>query len=184
MVLGIRIEARSNVLNEEFRLFIGEPKEGELFFTNKKIQKAIEKNPSVIGEQTGRITYSLNINFRTFTSWEYYPISKVRFKKEFKEIINKTGFATLAELTILKQLEKEYPSHFITTTKLPENKRNEQLHKQRRKAAQTIPIKDAIKLLESYVRKRAFIYRIRERKFSRIAMPRGKTRKRTRTKPK
>ncbi|MDO8537502.1 MAG: hypothetical protein Q7S21_01325 [archaeon] len=51
MVLGIRVARQNYSDSVTLYLFVSEQKNEELFFSNKKIRQAIEKNPSAIGLQ-------------------------------------------------------------------------------------------------------------------------------------
>lgn len=160
MVLGIRVARQNYSDSVTLYLFVSEQKNEELFFSNKKIRQAIEKNPSAIGLQIWEIIYTIDFANKTIISDYYYP--KTRIISPLKPIVEKTGFAALAELTILKQLAKDYPDFYLTTTLDPDKRRRKQLEKHGRVEGETLPIKEAIRRLENYVRRRAFIYRHRD----------------------
>ena len=171
MVLGIRIKILPFAeKNRElmFHLYVGEKKEEELFFSNQKIREAIKKIPWSVAKRLGFIAFIINDKSKILKSIGYNPKVYTAEHYQLRSIVNRTGYATLAELTILKYLETKYPGYSVTTTKKPHKPRLEQLKKQGRKPGELLTIEEAIRRLEQYARRKGFAARIRDSKKQRL----------------
>ena len=135
-----------------FSLIFGARQKGKLFFSNQKIRLAIEQNPWLKGNQIGFITYSIDHNKKLITSIHYYPFQTLKLLRV--ESLQKTGLASIAEFVILNELAKRFPNYSIKSTNMTRRKRKKQLRKQGRKPGKPIPIKKAVEIIRTYIRKK------------------------------
>ncbi|MFA4906829.1 MAG: hypothetical protein WC602_00980 [archaeon] len=108
--------------------------ESDFFITTPKIRSgisAITRKPGIgnflrdLGMlRIGHIEVSKAQGEKTFHVDAYYPTHslEMQFGKDFSERLAKAGLASLAELQIIKRLEKEFPGHKIILGKEKDSK--------------------------------------------------------------
>ncbi|HLD59096.1 MAG TPA: hypothetical protein VI977_05710 [archaeon] len=122
------------------------PRDCNLFVSNRGIQRTIE----VLPEKTdvGYIKVWIDPTGKEIRTVGFFPISTPQNLK----LLGK-GITSFAELQIERQLEKWFPDFKITHSSNPTPERKRQLRKRGREIGEKVPLRKAIALTSTYVKK-------------------------------
>ena len=119
-------------------LRIGRSTDGKPFITSPTIRRAIQKTKLLPGRPIGRIEFMVDHARQVITSHDVKPTSLLHGRN--RELFQKIGLSTRAELAIEKMFKKQFPRYALRSTANPSAARAIQLQKRGRSIGIPIPI--------------------------------------------